>query len=147
MQFSFENNCRDPRLLWRNEMKYCTLTLPAILVPRVLSYPAKQRWEPNVSNFLSIWLANWRQYHFWQANHRPYSNPGTQLGPRTRISCLFGAEAEVLVSSAFCVFQCRFEAIWACHFCLNSLCFISPSYFRRFHSRRYEGRDCREQVS
>ena len=28
---------------------------------------------------------------------------GTQLGPRTRISCLFGAEAEVLVSSAFCV--------------------------------------------
>ena len=56
-------------------------------------------------------------------NHRPYSNPGTQLGPRTRISCLLGAEAEVLVSSAFCVFQYGFEAIWACLEIRLNLCY------------------------
>ena len=33
MQFSFENNCRDPRLLRRNEMKYCDLPYPPSSFP------------------------------------------------------------------------------------------------------------------
>ena len=61
-----------------NECYRCNLILVSNQYPCSVPIMDSTNYQKYILNFLLSWLAN-RQWHFKQANHGTYSNPGTQV--------------------------------------------------------------------